>query len=225
LRHDAAVLVRPLLVAASVTLVACSIDASGLGETFILRDVESGAADVAIEDTTLPVNDVAVDDVAVGDVASDEGLEDIAAEVEPPDTGVIDTGDPDTSLPGCTILERGGHQYSFCEQSANWDQARTRCQTAGADLVVLNDRSELDWVAAQISKMSKGQWHIGLTDRSAEGSFVWIDGSKPSFTNWGFLQPDNFLFSEDCVVMGKDAKWNDVNCTNGPTEAFICETK
>lgn len=192
-----------------VALPACSFDARGI--TTIARD--SGARDTEIEDRAI-IEDtfVAGEDTRVEDTRIDD-----ANEGGP----IFDSASP---LPGCASLFRDGHEYLFCENDANWDQARTTCQIVGYDLAVVSSGAEHDFIVATIKSKSKNDWHIGLTDRAKESEFVWVDGSKASFTRWATLQPDNFWFNEDCVVVRRDGTWNDVDCTGGPREAFVCES-
>ncbi len=189
-------------------LLGCSVDARGLGAA-PMRD--AAEPDTAIEEDTA----VAVDDVAV-DTAKP------LADAPTGDGGPI--FDAPSPLPGCTVGFRLGHEYLFCENTANWDQARNTCRIAGYDLAVVSDRPEHDFILGQLKGKSKDQFHIGLTDRDDEGNFVWVDKSKPGFTSWAGWQPDNWLFAEDCVVVRKDGTWNDVDCTDGPKEGFVCES-
>jgi hypothetical protein len=188
-------------------LAACGFDAGGTGEgARVAAATDSGSEPL---DTFAAVED---------------------SYVEPAETApLFETGDEDATadspLPGCTAETHGGHEYLFCELVANWDQARTSCQVAGYDLVIVNDKGEHDWIVGKLKAKSKGQWHIGLNDRDSEGNFKWVDGTSPSFTSWATWEPNNFLFSEDCAVTTKDGAWNDSRCgDDGPREAFICET-
>ena len=62
--------------------------------------------------------------------------------------------------------------------------------------------------------MSSPVW-IGLYNlNSANGSYEWLDGSSPSFTNWDESEPNNAgRFSlENCTELRTNGKWNDLNC-------------
>jgi lectin-like protein len=68
-----------------------------------------------------------------------------------------------------------------------------------------------------------GGWSIGLSDLVAEGAFVWIDGSAPSFTRWNAGEPNDAAADEDCTEMDlATGGWNDIPCV-GP-RAFVCES-
>ncbi len=155
-----------------------------------------------------------------------DGSLDAASGIDPcPDSGC--------AVPeGCTESEHGGRRYLFCTDSVTWDDARSRCQAVGRDLVIIDDAEENAFVAAQISAPS---W-IGLSDRDAEGSFVWLvpggdtRGAAPSYTRWAATKPDNCLGGvfgqQDCTRISANGTWDDSDCAGGCTEgtfAFVCE--
>jgi hypothetical protein len=158
--------------------------------------------------------------------ASDGSPGDAAGEVDPcPAEGC--------AVPeGCTESEHAGHRYLFCTDSLTWDDARSRCQAVGSDLVIIDDAEENAFVAGQISAPS---W-IGLSDRDTEGSFVWLvpggdtRGVAPSYTRWAATKPDNCVGGvfgqQDCTRISANGTWDDSDCAGGCTEgtfAFVCE--
>ena len=56
-----------------------------------------------------------------------------------------------------------------------------------------------------------------------EGTFVWWDGSTPSYTAWAGGEP-NDLYGEDCASISyyRSAAWNDVPCI--AEFPFVCES-
>ncbi|HWO14338.1 MAG TPA: C-type lectin domain-containing protein, partial [Polyangiaceae bacterium] len=98
-------------------------------------------------------------------------------------------------VPTCGPGEQrfGASCYLFETEPATWDDARARCRSRGDswDLVALNSPAESDWVRSQTDPDDAVQ--IGLTDRAAEGSYVWSNGSCRAFDNWDTStgQPDN----------------------------------
>ena len=62
---------------------------------------------------------------------------------------------------------------------------------------------------------------IGFSDLTKEGTFSWEDDAEIIFENWEKDQPNNGNGGEDCVVMRKSGRWDDVDCTR--EEAFVCE--
>jgi hypothetical protein len=62
-----------------------------------------------------------------------------------------------------------------------------------------------------IYKLNKGFW-LGLNTIEREKDFQWSDGSPAGFTNWNFLEPNNYNGIEECVEVLSTQLWNDVNC-------------
>ncbi len=191
----------------------CALDAKGLGTSASQGQRDSAQLDDAGSDEDAsPTDD--------GGVAAD-AKPDAALDTEPAD---VEPEAPPPTLPGCTHATYGGHDYLFCERPGNWDQARVSCQFAGMALVKIDDKPEHDFVLKLLGTKSKNQFHIGLWDTASEGDFVWLDGSKPSFTNWAALEPNDFFWREDCVCVEKsNGKWNDIEC-GASRDGFVCET-
>ncbi|XP_037543074.1 C-type lectin domain family 17, member A-like [Nematolebias whitei] len=68
--------------------------------------------------------------------------------------------------------------YFFSSTSASWDQGREDCRTRGADLVVVNDADEQEFISTFSNKI----YWIGLTDKETEGSWEWVDGTPLDVT-------------------------------------------
>jgi hypothetical protein len=208
--HDGAVRRVVLL---TVSLAGCSLQTNGLGaqETFEAASADtevSGSEEAATLDSAVATDAVAVDTETADTAPADTGVE--------PEGGVM--------LTGCAPASYGGHSYLFCERAANWDQARTTCQFAGLDLVVVGDAAENDFLTKAIAPAKSSDFYIGLDDQVKEGDYTWVDGSKPGYTHWSFLEPNDF-FGEDCCILTKAGSWNDVDCIDSASNAFICESK
>ena len=81
---------------------------------------------------------------------------------------------------------------------------------------------ENEFIAVEVGRPESRVW-IGL--RRSEGEFVWSDGSKSDFTNWGRFEPkDASVVGRDCVsLLPEDIfySWEVRNCDD--RQAFICE--
>lgn len=54
---------------------------------------------------------------------------------------------------------------------------------------------------------------VGFSDSDVEATFVWVDGSTVTYTNWEAGEPDDDFGIGDCViVLGTSGKWNDTPC-------------
>ncbi|XP_037543076.1 CD209 antigen-like protein E [Nematolebias whitei] len=113
--------------------------------------------------------------------------------------------------------------YFFSSTSASWDQGREDCRTRGADLVVVNDADEQEFISIFSNKI----YWIGLTDKETEGSWEWVDGTPLDVTYWASGQPDDGggnpkWGKEDCAQNGYHEKmWNDLSCE--ASSSWICE--
>lgn len=123
---------------------------------------------------------------------------------------------------GCTLaLRDGGSAYLLCDTPRAWPDARAFCRARGADLVVVDDNAENDFLA---ESGLPTMW-MGLSDTQTEGTFLWVDGTAPSTTHWKVDEPNDHGEGEDCGGMytsGEDVgKWNDFDCSS--EKAFVCE--
>merc|ERR1719318_561215 len=110
------------------------------------------------------------------------------------------------------------------ESKLNWEEARLHCVKLGGNLATIDSKAENDFASGLIRK--KDTW-IGLNDRVSEGSFRWAGrNAVPAYLNWAHGEPNNFFWSEDCVIIYGNGwnirKWNDVNC--GDKRPSLCET-
>jgi hypothetical protein len=116
-----------------------------------------------------------------------------------------------------------GHDYLLVTTATNWGQARSYCQSAGYELVSVNDATEENFLHSEQLKKAPydTKWWIGLYDSGIEGSWFWTDNSPFGYANWWPGQPDAKYSNEDCTVDGWGSQWNDWGCENAAY--FICE--
>ncbi|KAM5170569.1 uncharacterized protein ACMZJ9_003484 [Mantella aurantiaca] len=129
---------------------------------------------------------------------------------------------------GTTLLicEAGWVYYWFScyHVSSNvykWNDSKTDCENRNAQLVVINDEREMNFLLT-ISEKTK-TWWIGLTE--ADGSWRWVDGTSYEMTPklWLPHQPDNHSGGEDCAELKYGKGWNDAHCSN--KSPYICEKR
>ena len=96
--------------------------------------------------------------------------------------------------------------YKFSSKSASWNAAKASCEAQGSHLVVINSRAENQALGSRIIHSSH-HMHIGLhRDPKHQSRWLWVDGSRPTFTNWCSGEPDNVLGTEACVNTAGDYK-------------------
>ena len=129
-----------------------------------------------------------------------------------------DTADDCAAVTGCTLAAGWGDSAHLLCSAAPlaFEEARAYCGAFGGDLAVLESPEE----NAFVYDSGAESLIFGLTDAVVEGSFLWIDGSTPTYSNWAEGQPDN-ASEEDCVHFYPDATWNDIPCTMAL--GFVCE--
>ncbi|KAJ8379446.1 hypothetical protein SKAU_G00002240 [Synaphobranchus kaupii] len=122
-----------------------------------------------------------------------------------------------------------GSCYLLSSERANWHTARDKCIDQMADLLVINNADEQDFIADVIH--SQSYW-IGLVELAEEGHWSWVDGTDflttPHF--WHVGQPDEWnvpVNGEDCGHIKRNmndlARWNDADCSLN--HLFVCEQK
>ncbi|XP_051540358.1 CD209 antigen-like isoform X1 [Myxocyprinus asiaticus] len=104
--------------------------------------------------------------------------------------------------------------YYLSSELKSWNESRRYCTERGADLVIINNREEQDFVR----KISKGEsvW-IGLSDSDEEGTWKWVDSIKLTSGFWSAGEPNDHKGNEDCVITGSwlfSSGWADYPCNN-----------
>lgn len=103
-----------------------------------------------------------------------------------------------------------------------WQEASETCQEMDSYLALSKTKDENEFIAVEVGRPESRVW-IGL--RRSEGEFVWSDGSKSDYVNWGLTEPkDASVVGRDCVsLLPEDIfySWEVRNCNE--RQAFICE--
>ncbi|AKF03702.1 C-type lectin domain-containing protein [Sandaracinus amylolyticus] len=220
------------------------VDASGDRDASVALDggervVDAALTDAAARDDAAAPGDAGTDppiDAALAEAGTDAGAPDAGGPCSPGapercdgrDEDCDDLVDEGSGDCGCDrVLGAQGRSYLFCTATRTYDDARAFCAARGYDLVVIDDEDENAFVRAE-QRTRGSDFYIGLDDRGAERTFVWVDGrtawrngTSELFTAWAGGQPDDF-FGEDCVQMRENGRWNDVDCGDG--FRHVCES-
>ena len=113
----------------------------------------------------------------------------------------------------------------LCRTPKTWDEARAHCQSLALDLMSI-ESSSWNLVAGSAGAdrypagVDRGEWWIGLSDAATEGTWVWTDGSAPTFTAWD-AEPTSDE-TRNCAVINEpsEALWDDRPCEL--QRFFIC---
>ncbi|KAK2871205.1 hypothetical protein Q8A67_023732 [Cirrhinus molitorella] len=113
--------------------------------------------------------------------------------------------------------------YYMSNVTKTWNESRQDCLKRGADLIIINNSEEQNFV----HNISAEVW-IGLNDIDVEKAWKWVDGTNVTFSFWGSKEP-NGQKEDNCVVTlsipPKDwpVGWGDVSCITN--YRWICEKR
>ncbi|XP_071941053.1 uncharacterized protein [Antedon mediterranea] len=106
-----------------------------------------------------------------------------------------------------------------------WDAAKTACEEDFAQLVMIDDAFEQQFLRDLVPVLSPYKYWIGIKDVGGNNVFKWTDGSSASYTKWLPNRPGNSL-TEDCGaaafidvydtrnVSTDLGDWDIMNCTS-----------
>ncbi|KAJ7362200.1 hypothetical protein OS493_013298, partial [Desmophyllum pertusum] len=119
-------------------------------------------------------------------------------------------------------VDMQGSCYKFFSTALNWNASKSACKKLGSKLVVINSQAEQQALGSKIPD-AQLTW-IGLyRDPNNESRWLWVDGTRPTYTHWDTGEPNNV--QEECTHMNPKVqgwKWNDLRCTG--SLPYICET-
>ena len=106
----------------------------------------------------------------------------------------------------------GANAYQITDISTTWAAAEAQAASLGGHLVTITSAAENNFVRDTFG--SYGNLWIGYTDQGVEGTFAWISGVTPTYTNWNSGQPDNAGGAEDYTTLLPSGLWQDENGVN-----------
>jgi hypothetical protein len=156
-----------------------------------------------------------------GDPTVHPGAFETCNQVDDDCSGLVDDS-PACTAP-CPTIEAGGVTFALCELPMSWGDAAAFCMARGGALARIDSREQSQALYREARRLDgKSRWWIGLHDRTAEGSFEWIDGAPLSFTGWARGEPNNDTCNQDCAALKRrgDGAWHDTHC--GQAQPFVC---
>ena len=115
-----------------------------------------------------------------------------------------------------------GHTYHLLD-NANWTDSEAAAVALGGHLATVDDQAENDFLINNFSAWGSVTRHlwIGFNDQAVEGTWVWVDGSPVTYTNWWIVggAPNNSLGNdpingEDHCCIYPTGEWEDLHNTN-----------
>ena len=136
-------------------------------------------------------------------------------------SGLVDDS-PECS-DACSTTVAGGVAFALCELPMAWRDAAAFCMARGGSLARIDSAEQSQALYREAKRLDgKSRWWIGLSDRTAEGRFEWIDGAPLTFAAWAKGEPNNDTCNQDCAALKRrgDGAWHDTHC--GQAQPFIC---
>ena len=127
--------------------------------------------------------------------------------------------------------EFNGHYYYVydIDTITDWNMAQEYCEAQGGYLATITSQEENDFLFSYMKQEGYSSAYFGFSDSSSEGTWVWCNGERSSYTNWHSGEPNNENQSENYALFYykySDGTWNDGDfgnkTVNGGT-AFLCE--
>ena len=113
-----------------------------------------------------------------------------------------------------------GSCYKISSNKMSWNAAKSACQALGSTLALVKSQAEQNALASKVSQLT---W-IGLhRDRKDKSRWVWVDGTRPTYTSWNRGEPNSL--SEGCGHLWPQygGRWNDAGCDS--KMHYACEAK
>lgn len=108
------------------------------------------------------------------------------------------------------------HTYGITE-AMSWESAEALAKSYGGYLVTINDEIENQWIVDVLLPLNNSEWlFIGNTDKDLEGSWVWVSGENPNYSNWFPGEPNNQGTEQYGGIIddwggGGKGMWNDLS--------------
>lgn len=124
-----------------------------------------------------------------------------------------------------------GHFYKLYNVGSvsTYSQAQAYCANMGGYLAIIGSQAENSFLYEYIKSCGFKSAYFGLTDEAKEGTWMNVDGTPVSYTNWAQGEPNNESNEEDYGMFYykyTSGQWNDGNFghgTVGGDRSFICE--
>ncbi|EDO38432.1 predicted protein, partial [Nematostella vectensis] len=123
---------------------------------------------------------------------------------------------------GWKVFRGSCYFFNLASPFLSYDQAREDCKGRGANLTDVQDANEHSFLKRHISPDANIGYFIGLTDEAEEEVFVWQDGKKASYLDWGLSDPSGST-NENCVALHSSSSFKFVDISCADSLGHICK--
>ena len=118
-------------------------------------------------------------------------------------------------------------EFFFSKTKRNEIDAQSFCATQGGTLYEVMDSRVRKDVTNHAKKEDLGEFWLGINDKNADGTFVFMSDGSPvssAFLNWIPNAPNTTPNNEeDCVDINSAGQLNDIPCD--VQRSVVCESK
>ena len=123
---------------------------------------------------------------------------------------------------GCHERQFDGKTYIFCQRTTrDWQGARDFCREYDADLIKIDSADEDEFAIQAADDLMLWTWWIGLHDPDDDGTWEWVDGADPGYTNWDGGSAPGPGGDNCAAIQLLGNQWGTEACDD--TYKFICE--
>lgn len=136
---------------------------------------------------------------------------------------IVDAVSVENDLTGAKAMIYNGHTYIRYEDILKWEEAKAFCGKHLGYLLTINSEEEQKAIEGFIADGKRHAYYIGMNDKEKEGTFVWANKEKVTYTNWQTGEPNDYGDGEDCgQMLRENGKWNDISLSD-LSSGFILE--
>lgn len=106
-------------------------------------------------------------------------------------------------------LSHPGRYFTLIEGSFTHAQAAADAASRRGRLASFPNANDFTRAAAKARKTNQGYLWFGLSDATTEGTWLWSDGSAPTYARWLNGQPDGSNTENHAVLMQNGSQWAD----------------
>jgi uncharacterized repeat protein (TIGR02543 family) len=106
-------------------------------------------------------------------------------------------------------LSHPGRYFTLIEGSFTHAQAAADAANRRGRLASFPNANDFTRAAAKARKTNQGYLWFGLSDAATEGTWLWSDGSAPTYARWLNGQPDGSNTENHAVLMQNGSQWAD----------------